>query len=70
MPLSPTRDEDQDFLRRINAHLPPDVDWKVAKAAIGGVPKGRLFPLSRDELRALCDEKKTADAIKAAIEAR
>jgi hypothetical protein len=27
-------------------------------------------PLSRDELRALCDEKKTADAIKAAIEAR
>ena len=27
-------------------------------------------PLSRDELRALCDEKKTADAIKTAIEAR
>lgn len=27
-------------------------------------------PLSRDELRALCDEKKTAEAIKAAIEAR
>jgi hypothetical protein len=27
-------------------------------------------PLSRDELRALCDEKKTAEAIKASIEAR
>ena len=27
-------------------------------------------PMTRDELRALCDEKKTADAIKAAIESR
>lgn len=27
-------------------------------------------PMTRDELRTLCDEKKTADAIKAAIEAR
>jgi len=26
--------------------------------------------LNRDELRKLCDEKKTAEAIKAAIEAR
>lgn len=54
--VSPPKPEDQSHVP-----LPTEQFLEVTSSAT---------PLSRDELRALCDQYKTADAIKAAIEAR